>query len=371
MRKLTVAIVFLLITSLWSQACWAKEPATPELKLQGAIDLALKNDNSIEKSSLNIEKAKEQRENASDSVTYSPGDVQNAAADTAWYGLLSADLSWMMSKKTYAADEDSLVLSVCEKYWNVQESIEDLKAKEVAAAAAELTFRRVQTMVKLGMTPPDYASASPEGVLAGAGAKYNTAKSDLEKAKNKLNTDYETLNQMIGLWPEDRPVLVEEVGFEPLKEVVLEYEVQRVLEKSPKVWQAEESINLAKFASQKMWASGQYTPYEVRKIEKEQAELDAASAKEAVALATRSLYYTVRNLEAAMPVAEKGVAGAEESLRVAKLTYDLGMITREDLLKAESALEDAKKGLLELKANHAYAKLAFQKPWAVSAGGGA
>lgn len=370
MRKALIVIAVLLTTTLWGSVCWAKEPATPEIKLNEALDMAIKNSKSLKSSALDIDKAKEEKENADDALSYTPaiGGTSGPDVESAWYSLLSKNLSWEMSKKTYASDEDSLVLSVCKKYWNIQKSLEDVKAKEVSASAAELAFRRVQAMVRLGMTPSEYSGISPEGVIAGAQAKVATAKSDLEKAKNQLNTDYEALNLLISLWPEDRPVLADEINFEPLKIDNLEQEVQRAVEKSPKVWLAQEGVSLAKYSYELMWASGQYKSFGIRNAEKEQAELEAMSAKEGIETATRNFYYTVRNLEAAIPAAENGVTGAEEALRVAKLSYDLGMITREDLLKSEAALEDAKKSLIELKTSHAYAKLAFQKPWAVSSG---
>ena len=366
MRKLIITLIILICTTLWSSACLAKEPETSQLKLQEAIDMALKNSKSIKNSSLDIEKAKEQRENAEDSVDYAPGESQNAAADSAWYSLLSADLSWQMSKKTYAADEDSLVLDVCQKYWNIQKDIENVKIKELNISQTELALKRVRAMVNLGMTPQ--AGTSPALAQTNAEAALEDAKSELENANNSLNTAYETFNQVVGLWPEDRPELVEEVDFTPLKDVVLESQVNRVLAESPQVWLADKSIELAKFAYEKMYASGAYTSFEVRKIEKEQAELDAISTKDAVAEATRSLYYTVRNLEAAMPVLEKAVTGAEEALRVAKLSFDLGMVTKETVLERELALETAKNKLLGAKLDHAYAKMAFQKPWAAGSG---
>lgn len=371
MRKVIIAIAALLMTTLWGSASWAKEPATPQIQLNQAIDMAMNYSKTLKKSSLDIDKAKEAKENADDALTYTPaiGGTTGPAVESSWYSLLSKTLSWEMSKKTYTADEDSLVLKVCQKYWNVQKSMEDAKAKEVDAKAADLEFRRVQAMVRLGMTPSEYTGYSPEGVLAGAEAKLNKAKSDLEKAQNQLNTDYEALNLLVGLWPEDRPVLVDDINYEPLKIDNLEQEVQRAVEKSPSVWLAQEGVNLAKYSYELMWASGQYKSFGIRNAEKEQAELDAMSAKEGMETATRNFYYTVRNLEAAIPAAENGVTGAEEALRVAKLSYDLGMITREKLIQAEGALESAKKGLIELKASHAYSKMAFQKPWAVSSGG--
>lgn len=372
MRKLIIALGVIFIISIWSTACLAKEPATPQLKLSEAIDMAIKNSESIKKSSLEIDKSKEKRENASDKLTFTPvsGGSYDPGVEAAWYGLLSADLTWMMSKKSYTSEEDRLVLDVCKKYWNVQKSLSEVKVKETSYSLAELSLRRVQAMVRLGMTPPDSPpGASPQAALEAAGAQLAGAKSELTKARNTLNSDYEALNQLLGLWPEDRPALVDEVNFEILKIDNLDTEVQRVIETSPQIWLAGEKVNLAKYAYEMMWASGQYTPYEVRKIEKEQAELDAISAKDAVRLATRGLYYTVKNLEGGIAASEKAVAGAEEALRVAKLQYELGMITKENLLKTEVSLAQARQTNLDLIRQHAYMKLAFQKPWAVSGSG--
>lgn len=382
MRKVYLVIisVFLAVT-FWTPACLANEAAdlpvasvkTQQLKLNEAIDLALKNSKSLEKSKMEVEKAKEKKENASDAVDYAPTSQSasyNPQAEAAWYSLLSADLTWEMSKKTQTTEEDKLVLSICQKYWNVQKSQEAVRTKELALSVAEIATRRVQAMVRLGMTPPEAAAgSSPQAVLTSAEADLVKAKSSLEEARNKLNSDYEALNQLLGFWPDDRPVLLDEVKFETLQIDNLDTEVQRVLEKSPSIWQAEEKITLAKFAYEAMWASGQYTAHEIREIEKEQSEIDAITAKDAVKLATRGLYYTVRNLEAGIPGAEKAVALAEESLRVAKLQFELGMITRENLVKAESALAQARQTLTDLVRQHAYMKLSFQKPWAVSSSG--
>lgn len=372
MRKTAIALCFLLITSLWTTACWAdEEPEANQLKLNEAIDLALEHSKSITRSELDIEKYKEQREDAQDSVTFTPtGGAPNPAAEAAWYSLLSTDLSWQMSKKSYAAEEDRVVLDTCKYYWNVQKSLENVKNKELAVKLAEMALQRVQAMVRVGMTPPDApAGASPQAALTSAEGSLAKAKSDLTQAQNKLNSDYEALNLLIGLDPADRPFPADNIEFEPLPDVELETEVQRVIEKSPKIWLAEEKINLAKFAYEAMWATGQYTSYDVRKVEKEQAELDAVTAKDATRLATRGLYYTVRNLEAGIAAAEKGVAAAGEGLRVAKLQYELGMITKENLQQAENGLTQAKQTLADLIRQHAYMKMAFQKPWAVSSTG--
>ncbi len=373
MRKIVITFLFILLTLLWVPACWAgKEPATPELKLNEVISLALKNSENLEKYKLDIDKTSEKRDQASDQLNYTPipgGGTYDPQVQVAWYSLLTADLNWLMSKRTYIAQEDRLVLDTCQKYWNVLKAQDNVRCKELAVTQSGLALRRVQAMVRLGMTPPEMPSGTaPSAALAAAESSLAGALANLAQAQNDLNTAYEALNQPIGLWPEDRPVLVDEVKFELLPEDDLDAAAQRVLENSPTVWLAEESVNLAGYASQLMWHSGQYSPYEVRKIEEEQAQLNAVSTKDAVKLLTRSLYYTVRNLEAGREAAEKAVAVSEESLRVAKLMYDLGMITKENLVQREVSLAEARQSLLSLDVQHAYTKLAYQKPWAMSTG---
>lgn len=370
MKKAVAVISTILILCLWGTVVWAKEPDTPELKLSQAIDLAMKNSESLKKAALDVDKNQEKQEKASSKLDFTPAEGGSYSADveSAWYGLASADINYMMSKRSYTSEEDRLVLDVCQKYWNVQKSLESVRSKQLSAEVAELSFRRVQAMVRLGMTPSEYpAGSSPQAVLEGAEGSLAGAKSDLTKAQNKLDADYEALNNLIGFWPQDRPQLVEQVTYEPLKVDDLEASVQRAVENSPKIWQAKEKITLAKLSYDLMFSSGQYTPYEVRKIEQDQAQIDAISAEDAVRLATRNLYYTVQNLEAGRAAAENSVAAAEEAVRVAKLQFDLGMITRENLKKTEASLVQAKQTLLDLTTQHAYSKMAFQKPWAASA----
>lgn len=370
MRKIVMLMLgTLMLTTFWIPACWAGEPAAPQLKLNEAITMAIKNSKSAQKAKLGIEKAEGKRDYIARQVTFAPmaGVSSIPAVDSAWYSLLSADLSWQMSKKSYGVEEDRLALNASQKYWNVQKAMLKVRSKELAVSKAELALRRTQAMVRLGMLPAELPpSTSPQVALSNAEAGLARAKSDLTAAQNELNSAYDALNQMVGLPAEGRPLLTDDIKFGPLVIDSLDAALQRVLDASPSIWQAEESVKMAKYAQESMWATGQYSPHTVRQAELEQAQLDAMSARDTVNLATRSLYYTVRNLEAGIQTAEKALAGAENALRVAKLQYELGMITKEGLVQSEVSLTEAKQSLLDLTTQHAYFKLAFQKPWAVS-----
>lgn len=367
MRKKIIAVSTALLIMVGGTASWAAQVKEQPLQLElgQAVEMSIKSSQSLRKSSMNIDKTKEQRDYSADSVYYRPNSP-SPIAEAAWYSLMSADLNWRMSKRSYTAEEDRLVLDTCKKYWNVQKSIENVRDKEMDVRITEQTAQRIKLMVELGMTPPEYASLSPNGALTAAQSSVTAAKSALEEAKNTLQSDYEALNLNLGLNAGERPQLTDEIEYEVLPEVNLDYAAQVVIDNSPTIWQAEEMVNLANYSAEMMWASGQYTPYQVRKIEQTQAKIDASTAKDATRQATRNLYYTIRNIEAGMPALEKALETAEESFRVAKIQYELGMITKENLVKAEAAVEDAKLRIFEMTQQHAYLKLAFEKPWAVT-----
>lgn len=367
MKRIITIFIALAMLSLMTGTSWAEEPATPELKLNDAITMALKNSNVIKRALIDIDKSEGSRDYlAQNTLAPTAGITGSPAVDSAWYSLLTADMNWQMSKKTYSIEEDKLVISACQKYWNVQKAISKAKNKELAVSRAKLTLHRTQAMVSLGMMPAEMSSgASPQAALISAETGLTQAKSDLTAAQNELNSSYDAFNQMVGLPVTARPLLTDDIEIEPLEVDSLDAAVNRVLDASPSIWKAEESVKIAQYARDSLWATGQYSPSSLRQAGLDQAQLDALTARDAVSLATRLLYYTVLNLEAGIQTAEKAVAGAEDALRVAKLQYELGMITRESLLRSEVSLAEAKQSLLELTTQYAYNKLAFQKPWAV------
>lgn len=203
--------------------------------------------------------------------------------------------------------------------------------------------------------------------LIGAEARYREREAALETARHGVAHAYEALNQRLGFGSAVRPVLTDTVAFAPLEITTLDIEVRRALDRAPTVWLAQEQVTLQKFLEDLMFYTGEYRPYQARKIEVEQAELDARSARDALRLATRELYYTVRDLEAAHTTAAQGLAVAEETLRTTSLRHAVGLATRTAVRAAAAEVAAAEQRLFDLAAQHAHAKLAFAKPWALQA----
>ncbi|SFQ99444.1 TolC family protein [Desulfoscipio geothermicus] len=371
LKKLLLAILIVSFTFSGLQPALAREPARPELTLNEAIEKAIKHSEVVKKADLEIDRTEALRDEASDQLDFIPtvGDVvyYDPQFEIAWASLLQADLTWRMSKKSYDARLDGIALDTYQLYWNVLKARESVEVKEIVLEQARLELQQSRAAYQHGIVAK-FGQGNSAGTtmmaLDQAEAAMDKAESDLAAAQNELDHAYTEFNQLVGLWPEDRPVLVDELEFHPLEVTNLDTEVNRALENSPSVWLAEQGVQLQEYINDLAWAKGQYTPYDAREAELEQAELDAQSAKDATRLLVRDLYYTLKNLEESYKSAEKGVTRAEEELKTKELMYQAGVAGKLDVAAAEVALAEAEQLLKELAAQHAYTKLLFQKPWA-------
>lgn len=351
---------FCLMIGIVTPALAAGEPVNLEISLKEAILMALRHSDSVKKAEKEIEKKEEWRNYLADQVDYVPlAPPGSALVEVPWVKFLSADLEWRMSKRGLTAQEDAVVMDTCNKYWTILRAQKKLSAAEAALDTALLQLQSARASYQVGM------QANID--LIRAEMQYQIVQSAFVTAQNDVNNAYIAFNQLVGLCPGDRPTLTDTVEYQPLEITDLEHEVARVLENAPDVWQAQEMVTMQKYLEDMMFYSGQYQPYQVRKIEVEQAELDAARTKKILEQTTRLLYYNIKNMEERYNEVKEGVKFAKENLRIKKLMFDVGMTTAAEVAAAEKALIDAESQAFELACMHTYMKLAFQKPWAAKA----
>ncbi|MCL6635834.1 MAG: TolC family protein [Peptococcaceae bacterium] len=369
MKKLVLSVLMTALVFINAlQPALAGEPARPELSLSKAIEMAVKQSKDLKMDELEIKRTEALREEAADQLSFTPtgGSSYDPEVEAAWYSLLQADLTWRMSKKSYDARLDGITLAACQLYWNVLKARENVELKELALELARLELQKSQSAYRLGLTGRLQSSGSVASVkgLEQAVADVAEAESALAAAQNELDKAYLKLNQLVGLHPGDRPVLVDKLEFYPLQVADLDTEVNRVLESSPSVWLAEQEVTQKKYSTDLMFATGQYTPYDARQAEMAQAELDARSTRDAVEMEVRELYHTLKGQEESYKSAEQAAATAREELKEKQVMYRLGLATRADVLAAEVNLAEANYTLTDLAAQYAYNKMVFQKPWA-------
>ncbi|MGQ9825695.1 MAG: TolC family protein [Desulfotomaculales bacterium] len=349
------------------KAAWAKEPATPELTLQQAVEMALANSKSVKRAEYDVDRSYEVRQKAADNVKWFPaGPIsgENAAkAAAAFTGLVQADIGWQSAKKSYEAEKDATAMSVQKAYYEVLKAQEKVRSAELAAKNAEWQYRVLKAKFAAGMAAQTNLVAGEAGLAAAKGA--------LEAAKKALDDTYQQFNLLVGLWPEDRPVLVDRPGFEPLKVDNLDAAVERAVEESPSVWLAKQNIDYYKLRLDlyPFNSSSATDPYKAWEIDVSKKELEAASAEEQFRRLVRSIYYAARQVEDSYAAQEQLVATAKENLRVTEVKYQVGMATRAEVADAQAKLADAERSLLEMACQHEILRLAFAKPWAYAGTG--
>jgi len=360
-QLLVMFITVCVYTGLTVSVATAKEPATPEMTLNQAISLALTNSNAVKKADNAIEITQASKDNATSNVTTIPTSslgVGNIEVESAYTNLLNADLNYQVSKKSLTTQQDAIFLSTCNKYWAILINLEKVKSAESGLENARLQLQNARSGYQIGTISQVTLQASE--------TQYQTANVTLLGVQNSLVKAYTAFNQLVGLWPEDRPVLTDKVVYQPLEVASVDIEVNKALDASPTVWQAEENAKMQEYIATRTPGTGSsYTPYIARLAQADQARLDADSAQKALDQSTRTIYYNIIDLENSIAQAQTGIKTAEDNLRVKKLMFDIGMATTVEVKTCEKLLADAQSGLFELVCNHAYMELTLQKPWAV------
>lgn len=360
-RFLTIIIISLILAFGFAgaQAWAAKEPASPEFTLEQAVEKAKANSQTLKSMKYDIERGYAVRQYVGDKLDFTPLEASGTEADTVFKSLMSADLNWRTAKRSYEAQEDTIVMQTYKIYYGLLQAIEDVKVAESQLENADWQHRvaaanyRVGLLNKMGMLEADAA-------LAGA-------KANLEAANKALEDNYQKFNQLVGLWPEDRPVLVDKPSFNVVEIDNLDFEVAKAKAASPSIWLAQQKIDLAKINLNLYSFNNASEPYVAKQIDVTQTEIAVQDAAEQMDKLVRTLYYTIKQSEEQYASAQDSVKTAEESLRVVKVKYDVGMATLAEVRAAEAALAKAEKSLFDLACQHEILALAFQKPWAYAA----
>lgn len=354
MKKLFLALfAFLFLFNIWIPFTFAGESKTPELTLERTVQLAIWNSEIVKKSVLDVTYAGDVREdtglalmlfNPDWDTQYKPGVEKFYAA------YLNADYGYKTAEKTRAIMEDAVICDVYNKYYGLLQAKNSVDAARAALSAEEEKHRAAQARYQVGMLSRidlDKENAQLEKVRA-----------DLTAAENKLNNAYVAFNQLVGLGPEDRPVLLDSPPpFEALKVDDLAATAESIVSNNPEQAIKDEGVNLQERLAGLTGSS------ENGEIKIEQAKLDAKKNRDDTLAKVYNTYYNIKQLEDSYPTVQKQVRLAEDSLKLAQLNFKLGLVTRADVLTAEAALAQARATLFDLICSHALLKITFYKPW--------
>jgi len=363
-KKLLAVLLLSVMVLGVTGAAWAedREPATPELTIEEAVEMALKNSKKIMSSKISIDAAYETRQQASRyafGFTASNDFYEDTAAMRYLASLQRADVAWQINRKSQILLEDSITFAAHQVYYKLLQEIAAVNQYEIEKKDAELQRTVAQARFKVGLLQQLDMERVEVAVV--------TANSNLDKARESLAYAYINFNYLVGLWPNDRPILTEVPEYEQLEVINLNNFIERSLTDNPSIWQKEKSVDLARYAVEGFnFNDPQAGSYRVKELELDQAILSAADAKDEARKKLKELYYDIRKTEEQLPVLEQSIKLSKESLRVISLRYEAGMATRSEVVSAETALAKVEKSMLDLVCGHDLQKKAFTKPWVMA-----
>lgn len=362
-QKITVCVLGFLISfggSINIQPVLADtgtDRSDQQLTLEEAVDRALDHSYSLKIAEYNVEQNENKQESASSELDYIPLSGGNDEASSTYINLVQLSINLQMSKKTLDTEADSLIYDVYKKYTDVLAAQEQVKADEMALAYAK--FKRLAAQV--GYTAGTVSRQGRET----AELSFTNSEVTLAQSRSSLEQCYLQLNELIGLNGQERPELASDLAWTPLEIDDLDVEIQRRLDSSPTLWQAQKSVELAELSLELYTTAGESnsTNYQTKEIDINKAELSASQSKSQLRQNLRTVYANICILEDQYNNKQQALKLAENDLATLQLKYELGLIPKGDLLAAEADLASQRKALKSLIYQHELLVLTFDKPW--------
>ncbi|MCX6091094.1 MAG: TolC family protein [Candidatus Atribacteria bacterium] len=322
-------------------ATGAEETKNPPLTLQDAVKITLEQGSDMRKATLDLQQSE---------VTYKQNKA-DLLLHPSILSQLSNETTLLVAQRNIEIIKANQIQTVEESYDNV------LKAQRTVALARENVARskkqldNVNAKFSLGMVAQiDVLSAELE--LSKAETDQNNSESNLEILKMQLN-------RILGRDLKSPLELASELMFTPVDvdpEKSLEFALAHRLE----IKKAEDALTLETKGVEVN--ANDFTPALVQKksqVSLEQARLDLESTRQNITIEVRQNYETVKNAERNVPLQEKTLTKAKETLRIAEARFDAGVITSIELIDARNAVYQAENAYLQAVFDYNVGKAKF------------
>lgn len=366
-RRLLACTLALLLATLLAFPAYAGEGGEPDaLTLEEAIKQALINSKDLELAKNNVDLAKTKKDETWDMYnavlikTHIPGTDMYVSVPTGQDptgAVFKTDYDWRVAQKDYETKVASVVASVYQKYSAALLAGKQVEVARLNVALRERELYEAEARLRVG-AESNFSVVQKRSALA-------SARAELRRAEEQLSKAYGELVEFLGLPKGSRPVLITQVSFNPMVVEDLDQEIENIIESSPQLWKAQETVKLQKNIY------GMVNSYDVDRINLKNAQLGVDITRDQLYLALVGAYVNVKSLEEDYGKAQESLGTAREFLRIALLRYDLGMATRAEVMSAQAAVAAAEAQLANLAWQHARAVRAFYEPWAWSGSGAA
>lgn len=378
-KKFFAAILIMtLITSGFAFAMESKESGDEILKLslEDGVKLAEENNQQIKLSKLGLEKAELGRQQ----IKYQDKKVKNQEDElgtSIMTGTFEYDYQIEIGEKQADVGIDLAKAGIDAAVKGIQFGVEAAYYGALSArdntAIAEAALERQKDMLKIAEAKYKAGVVAKKDVLD---AEVQLAKSegDLLKAQSEEEKAYINLKKLLGL-PLDRDIeLTDSFEYKP---VDLDKTLEKVLEEAQKqridIMSAEGAFEIAQLdfdLTSKVYPSNTFL-YKEKEYAMEEARIKLTDTKASVEAEVRGIWLDFEEAKTNIPVLDKSLEMAEESLRLAKLSYEAGLVRNVDVAAAEEGLKQVQLQRSGVIYNYNLAQLKLENAVYFAVSGGA
>ncbi|GAQ25460.1 TolC family protein [Tepidanaerobacter syntrophicus] len=374
-----MAIFVLVLSLMISSIAFAQENSDNEvlsLSVEDAVKIAEENNQQIKLSQLALQKAQLARKE----LVYQEKKVKEEE-DMLGREIISGTFEYQyaqdLGKKQADIGVDLAQRGIEVAIKGVEYGIEAgyygaLLAKE-NVAIAQAAVDRQQEMLRIAEAKYKAGTVAKTEVL-NAQVQLTKAEGDLSKAKSSEEKAYITLKKLLGL-PLDKNInLTDSFKESPENlDVTLDELIEQANSNRIDIVSAEGAFEIAKLdfeLSSKAYPSNTFT-YAEKEYAMEEAQLKLSNTKSSAEAEIRNTWLDFEDAKTNIPVLDKSLEVAQESLRIAKLSYEAGLVRSVDVTAAEDGLKQVQLQRLSAIYNYNLARLKLENSVYFSTAGNA
>lgn len=366
LKKVFKLGILMVIMTLAVGTFTSAEEGTDQVKsltVEQAVDLAMKNNNSIlraelavDKAELSLDKAQRLADDLGDSAPSIPG-MPGSPLEWAQGKELQpvmAEATLNINKKTLEFTKKNIKYAVEELYYAVVKAEKLLAIKMLSVQQAEEQLRLAELNYKVGrFAKVDVTSV--EVLLA-------ATRTELAAVETQYKVTKMNFNKLIGLDLDTQIKLTSDMAYSPIEVKDINSFVEKALADSAEVVSIKEQLRIKEkdYDLYVRYYSAGVDSAKERGIDLQDANLQLQEAETKMRLDVKAAYYQLKTSEQNIKVLEKALAKQEENLRLANLRYKVGIATNSELLDANVALEKARQDYTSAIYDYSIAKAKFE-----------
>jgi outer membrane protein TolC len=332
-----------------------------ELTLQQAIDIALKNNPSIEQAKLELEQDNVAYDKGNSGIRTARKRLKEFNKDSSTYltavtkSSVANELGWAIAQREYQKALDTQKREVEKMYFGVLHAQQGVDIQEENLKVAKDLYEKTKKKLELGQVAKQEVTSSE--------LNYIKAQKSLTGAKNGLTAAKMGMNIFLGYDVMNNIELKDELIYKKFTPVDIEKVTDEALKNRVDMLQAELGREIAKIdmeVAEKKYAKVVFE-YREKEVLAKKAEKGAETAKKSVEMDVRNKYLAVMQKQEEIKAAEKSVELSQTMLDSALLSYDLGMAVLTDAQQAQIGLQAEKLAQSQAILDYNIAVLEFEE----------